>query len=47
MPTATHRTAPPITYRFADDGTIPNNPQLPLVLYRGAIDLPARPIRRR
>lgn len=28
----------PLTYRFADDGIIPNNPALPLVLYRGAID---------
>jgi uncharacterized protein YjlB len=24
---------------FADDGFVPNNPQLPLVIYRGAIDL--------
>jgi uncharacterized protein YjlB len=28
-----------ITHLFADDGTIPNNPTLPLVLYRGGIDL--------
>ena len=25
------------TYSFADDGTVPNNPALPLVLYRGAL----------
>jgi len=24
-------------YRFADDGTIPNNPDLPLLVYRGAL----------
>jgi len=34
------------THLFADDGTIPNNPTLPLVLYRGALggegDLAAR-----
>ena len=25
------------TYRFADDGSVPNNPALPLVVYRGAL----------
>jgi uncharacterized protein YjlB len=25
------------TYRFADDGTVPNNSALPLVVYRGAL----------
>ena len=25
------------TYRFTDDGTVPNNPELPLVVYRDAI----------
>jgi uncharacterized protein YjlB len=29
----------PITHTFADDGSVPNNPALPLVLYRGGIDL--------
>jgi uncharacterized protein YjlB len=29
----------PETFLFADDGSIPNNPRLPLLIYRGAIDL--------
>jgi uncharacterized protein YjlB len=29
----------PQTFRFQDDGETPNNPALPLVLYRGALDL--------
>ena len=29
----------PLTFRFADDGETPNNPVLPLVLYRGAVDV--------
>lgn len=29
----------PLTFRFADDGTIPNNPALPMLLYPDAIDL--------
>src|ERR1700676_4927961 len=41
MPTAMSRT--PITHAFADDGRIPNNPTLPLVLYRGGIDLTGSP----
>ena len=41
MPTAMSRT--PITHTFADDGRIPNNPTLPLVLYRGGIDLTGSP----
>lgn len=31
----------PETHRFADDGRIPNNPGLPLLLYRRVLDLPA------
>jgi uncharacterized protein YjlB len=31
------------TFSFADDGSIPNNPKLPLVLYRGGIDLSGSP----
>jgi len=31
--------ADPQTFRFPDDGETPNNPALPLVLYRGALDL--------
>jgi uncharacterized protein YjlB len=37
-----NRTVQPITHTFADDGRIPNN-VLPLVLYRGAIDLAGSP----
>lgn len=33
----------PVTHKFADDGKIPNNPILPLVLYRGGIDLTGSP----
>jgi len=33
----------PITYLFADDGRIPNNPAWPLILYRGGIDLSGSP----
>lgn len=33
------RKTQPLTFLFADDGLVPNNPALPLVVYRGAIDL--------
>ena len=33
------RLRPPKLYRFRDDGRIPNNPELPLVLYRDAVRL--------
>ena len=29
----------PLTFLFADDGSVPNNPTLPLVLYPSAIAL--------
>jgi hypothetical protein len=29
-----------ITFRFKDDGIVPNHPQWPLVIYRGAVRLP-------
>ena len=32
----------PLTFLFADDGLIPNNPALPLVVYRKAITLSGR-----
>ena len=35
-------------YLFADDGDVPNNPRLPLIVYRGALetggDTAARPL---
>ena len=34
---------PPITHLFADDGRIPNNPKLPLILYRGGVELAGSP----
>jgi uncharacterized protein YjlB len=36
---------PPVveTYHFADDGVVPNNPSLPLVLYRGALGMDGDP----
>jgi uncharacterized protein YjlB len=33
----------PVTHKFADDGRIPNNPTLPLILYRGGIHLAGSP----
>jgi uncharacterized protein YjlB len=33
----------PVTFKFADDGSIPNNAALALVLFRGAIDLAGSP----
>jgi uncharacterized protein YjlB len=32
-------TIKPVAIMFADDGFVPNNPRLPIVIYRGAIDL--------
>ncbi len=34
-------TTEPLTFMFADDGSVPNNPALPLVVYRGAVDVAA------
>jgi uncharacterized protein YjlB len=38
MPVLT-RSAEPLTLMFADDGSVPNNPRLPFLVYRSAIDL--------
>src|SRR5262249_33936822 len=37
------KTIEPLALEFADDGSVPNNPSLPLLLYRGAIDLSCTP----
>jgi uncharacterized protein YjlB len=42
MPVLTRSTKPGALL-FADDGSIPNNPRLPFLLYRGAIDLAGTP----
>lgn len=34
-------TTKPCTFMFADDGSMPNNPTLPVLLYRGAVDVAA------
>jgi uncharacterized protein YjlB len=39
----TTKPAAPETMMFADDGSVPNNPHLPFVLYRDAIDLAGTP----
>jgi len=39
----TRKPAEPILHQFADDGRIPNNPALPLILYRGGVDLAGSP----
>lgn len=31
--------AAPLTFLFADDGKVPNNPALPALVYKGALDL--------
>jgi uncharacterized protein YjlB len=38
------KAAAPTTLSFTDDGRIPNNPTLPLVFYRGVIDLAGGPL---
>jgi uncharacterized protein YjlB len=42
MAVMTKRPAP-IALMFADDGSIPNNPRLPMLLYRDAVDLSGSP----
>jgi uncharacterized protein YjlB len=42
MAVVTKPTAP-LALMFADDGAIPNNPRLPFLLYRNAIDLSGTP----
>ena len=37
------RAIEPVTFLFTDDGSVPNNPTLPFVLYRDAIDLAGTP----
>jgi uncharacterized protein YjlB len=37
------RPAEPLALLFADDGSIPNNPRLPFLVYRGGIDLSGTP----
>ena len=29
----------PLTYLFKDDGRVPNNPALPVLVYKGAVDV--------
>ena len=31
--------AQPLTFRFTDDGAVPNNPALPVLLYQRAVEL--------
>ena len=42
MPAVTSA-APPLSFMFADDGSIPNNRRLPFLVYRAAIDLSGTP----
>jgi uncharacterized protein YjlB len=37
------RKTKPLTFLFPDDGFVPNNPKLPFVVYRGAVDLVGTP----
>ena len=31
----------PLTFMFSDDGSVPNNAALPLIVYRGGVDVTA------
>ena len=42
MPVLT-KPSEPLTLMFADDGSVPNNPRLPLLVYRNAVDLTGTP----
>ena len=42
MPVSSRPTEP-LALMFGDDGSIPNNPRLPLLVYRGAVDLSLGP----
>ena len=42
MPVLT-KPSQPLALLFADDGSVPNNPRLPLLLYRDAVDLTGTP----
>jgi uncharacterized protein YjlB len=42
MPVLT-KSSPPLALMFSDDGSIPNNPRLPFLVYRGAVDLAGTP----
>ena len=35
--------AEPLAFMFTDDGVVPNNPHLPLLYYRGGVDLTGTP----
>jgi uncharacterized protein YjlB len=37
------RSTQPVAHLFEDDGTIPNNPRLPFLFYRGGVDLTGTP----
>jgi uncharacterized protein YjlB len=37
------KSAEPLTLMFSDDGSIPNNPQLPMLIYRNVVDLSGTP----
>jgi len=40
-------TTKPLTYLFKDDGKVPNNPALPVLVYKGAVDASANAIETR